>query len=970
MNLPSGAPTVTARAVLLTDVVGSVDVSARLGDAAAAEFWRLHHRLARDLVRRWHGQEIDSSDGFLLLFPGVAEALGFAGAYHRSIASLTPALQARAGLHFGPVQVRENELADRNLGAKPVEVEGMAKMIAARAMSIARGGQTLLTGPAREALHGLDARIESRGHWRVKGIDEPLELFEAADEASDLEPPAETAKAYRVVRKGDVWLPLHDVGHSLPAERDAFVGRQPALRELCRRFDAGARLVSLVGTGGVGKTRLAQRFGWVVLGDHPGGVWFCDLSQARTPDSMCFAVAQGLDMTLGPADAPAQLGEALAGRAECLLILDNFEQVTPYGEATVGQWLERAPKARFLVTSRESLGVAGEEVMRLDTLADADARELFLQRAESAGGSPPASDEESASITRLVELLDGLPLAIELAAARAGTIPVSMLVRRMHERFELLVSKGGRRTRQATLRAAIDWSWELLSAKERLAFAQLSVAEGSCSLDAAEAIIDLRGEGAAGSAGEKLDVLQSLVDRSLVRLRADGRYDMLVSLRAYAAERLAQGAAGETDVRLPARQRHCTWFAHLRAEQAAGSRGIELDNLLAACRFAIATRQAALAVGALEGAWLVLDRRGPFREAIELAREIGRLEDIDEASRARVELVQGSALRSAGDLAAAQSALESALARSRRSGAGRVQRRSLAVLGDVHLVGGRVEEARRSLEEAMSLARSAADVEVQCIVLGHLGNIAENIGDMDEAFRNYEASLDLALRTGDVRRQGGALGNLGLVLHYQGRHAEARKRYEQALALARDVGDRQWEGNTLCNLGLLLHEQGALIEARTALESALSVAAEMGHARLAAVARCNLGILLEASGERDEATLQFEAAVALAKRLGDRRSEGQFLGYLGVARARQGRFDRASACLEEGERLLREVADRSNLAMLLCQRAEADCLRGDVSGARSRLDEARQLSLSTGAGADSELVALLERTGAEIARIG
>ena len=195
-------------------------------------------------------------------------------------------------------------------------------------------------------------------------------------------------------------------GHNLPAERDAFVGRREPLGDLARRLDAGARLVSVLGLGGTGKTRLVTRFGWDALGNFPGGVWFCDLSEARSLDGIVYAVAQGLDVPLGKDDPVIQLGHAIAGRGKCLVILDNFEQVARHAEETLGRWLNRAGDARFLVTTREVLGLPGEEIIALPPLAPSDAADLFHAQGRGGEAGIPAEREDQAAIAPLVKLLE------------------------------------------------------------------------------------------------------------------------------------------------------------------------------------------------------------------------------------------------------------------------------------------------------------------------------------------------------------------------------------------------------------------------------------------------------------------------------------------------------------------------------------------------------------------------------------
>jgi hypothetical protein len=297
------------------------------------------------------------------------------------------------GLHTGAAEFRDGDYF------------GVSLNRAARIMSSGHGGQVLLSARTAELVRGQlpeGVTLRDMGEHRLKGLLDPERLLQLV--ASDLRadfPPLASLTA-----------------HSLPAERDAFFGRRESLDELERRMHAGARLVSILGFGGTGKTRLATRFGWRSLGEFAGGVWFCDLAQARSADGILHAVAQGLDVPLGQDDPVFQLGHAIAGRGKCLVILDNFEQVVRHANETLGCWLNRAHDARFVVTTREVLGLPGEEVVALTPLPPVDAAALFLGRAEAAQPGFQPNAEDQSAITPLVELLEGLPLAIELAAAR------------------------------------------------------------------------------------------------------------------------------------------------------------------------------------------------------------------------------------------------------------------------------------------------------------------------------------------------------------------------------------------------------------------------------------------------------------------------------------------------------------------------------------------------------------------------
>ena len=956
----------TTFALLLTDIVDSTALTARLGAAPSAALWSAHDRLARDLVRAWRGREIDKSDGFLLLFDEAADALACALAYHQALAGLDVPLRARAGLHVGRVTLRENPAEDVARGAKPVEVDGLGKTIAARVMATALGGQTLLTDAARAALAGraggpAGARLVSHGHWRLKGLPEPIELFEAGDDAAPFTPPPDAAKSYRVVRQGDLWTPAREVHHSLPAERDAFVGRQGALQALAQRFERGARLVSLLGLGGSGKTRLALRYGRAWLGDYPGGVWFCDLAGARDLDGLLRAVAQGLDLPLGRADPVAQIGLAIAGRGPCLVIFDNFEQVARLAEATLGQWLDRAPQARLLVTTRELLCIVGEEGMTLPPLDGAEAEALFLLRARASRPDYQPDADDLAAIGTLVRLLDGLPLAIELAAARVRLLPPRSLLLRMRERFKLLTSGAGRTDRQATLRAAFDWSWDLMSDADHAALAQLSVFEGGFTLAAAQAVLDLT---ASDPDAWAEDAVGSLVDKSWVRALGGDRFDLLSSVQDYADEHLRTPGrftgSGEAAA-AAARLRHGAWFAALGPVRATEQACADLNNLLAACRRALRRGDAATATGALAGGWAALRRHGPFKTGVDLAEAVCALDGLTGRDAARAHLALGQARDAAGGLAAARHATEQALALATAAGDGACEAEARLQLASLDVRSGHHDAAAAGHADALRLARQLGLPALECAALNGMGNAAMNRGAMDEARAHYAACLALARRSADRHWQGSALGNLGGLDATIGRLAEALVQYEEALQMARALGDRQREGNTLANLGLLHQMQGQHAQAIAAGDRALRLARELGHARLECTVLCNLGISHAERGDHAAAVDHYDAALQVARRVGDHRLEGQCLGYLGLVLARQQDFERGRAHLAQGERLLREVADLPGLGVLLCSRAECEWLAGRPGAASDASTEARALAERIEAGPASELGQALQR---------
>lgn len=988
------------RALLVTDLVDSTKLAEALGDEAAAALGARHDRVARDLLAHHDGLEIDKTDGFLLLFVSAASAVAYAVAYHQALAGL--GLRARAGLHVGEVVLRENPPADVRRGAKPLEVEGVAKALAARVMSVAVGGQTLATAAAVQAAGDVVGRRGdaagrasvlgvSHGHWQLKGVARPVELVELGVEGvSAFAPPPDAAKAWRVVAQGDLWVPVREVRHGLPAERDTFIGREADLQALARCLDDGARLVTVLGMGGTGKTRVATRFAWTWLGEYPGGAWFCDLSEARSPEGILQAMSAALDVPLGKGDGAAQIGHAIAARGPCLVVLDNFEQVARYAAETLGRWLDRTRSARFVVTTREVLGLPGETTLALAPLETEDGVDLFVARATQAKRDFVLAEEDRADVQALVKLLDGLPLAIELAAARVRVMPPRLLLQRMSERFKLLASSGGRHTRQATLRATFDWSWGLLSPDERHALAQLSVFEGGFTLEAAERVLAL----------DELwptDAVQALVDRSWVRSVSSTRFDVLVSVQEYASERL-----DGFDGRAAAEQRHGAAFARfgtpdaIRALFVHGGRErraaleADLENVLAACRRAIGRADAEASVWALEAAWAVLSLRGPAEVGAALADALVALE-LPPALRAQAHLTRGSALHLAGRTEEAlasfevvrallpalgdssiegmlSSALgnlyfelgrrddsrhqyEAALRAHRARGERRSEGIALGNLGIVCLDEGRADAAREAFENALDLARQVGDLRLEGTLVGNLGNALLALARPTEALARYEEALPIAHAIGNRRLEAVVLGNLGFLHEEAGRPEAALRCYTQALAMHREVGNRRFEGHTMSTLGELLLAEGRVAEARAVLEPALALLVDIGEARHGSLTRARVGRVHQLQGEPERALAEMTQGLAEARSGRHRSNEARVLLMLTELHLEQGRLGDARACVDEAEALLRDLPERSLLGRVLC-------LRARLAGPEARgaaLDEAEALAIEVGAGPASLL---------------
>jgi len=870
--LPTGTVT-----FLFSDIEGSTTLWEQAPEAMQSML-QWHDRVLRSAIESSGGHVVKTTgDGAYAVFGTAKDAVAACvraqrNLQARAIEASSPGAQAaeesitirvRMGLHSGAAELRDGDYFGPSLNR------------AARIMSVAYGEQVLISATTAELVRGElpeGVTLRETGEHRLRGLPNPERLLQllASGLRADFPPLASQA------------------GHSLPAERDAFVGRSDALAELTGRMRGDARLISVLGIGGTGKTRLVTRFGWSALDAFPGGVWFCDLSEARSVDGIFHVVAQGLGIPLGGDEPVTRIGNAIAGRGQCLVILDNFEQVARHAEETLGRWMTRASAARFVVTTREVLGLQGQEIL-----------------------------------------------------------------------FKLLASMGGRVGRQATLRAVFDWSWDLLSPPEKAALAQLSVFEGGFTLEAVEALLDLDGY---DDAPWPIDVLQSLVQKSLVRQVSDERFDLLASVHEYAAEHLRTpgryGASGP-DAVLSAEIRHGAYFAGLGLEGAAEVAIADLDNLVVASRRAVARADAGTATGALRGAWTGLALRGPFAVAVELASRVQAMPGLNPANAAVVHWVAGSALVHLRKVADARAALEIALDSSREASDRAVECQALLSLSSLETRSGRAKAGHEHLDRALGIARDLGDCALQGAVELALGNLQIHLGKPDTAVPHYEEALALAKKARDAHLETTALSNLGTI-EVSGRH-RARRYCEAALAVARENADRVIECNTLCNLGLLDYYDERFDEARERLEMALALAREIGAVETQSIVLCNLAMVHDALADLDAAENEYGAALAIARESGLRRMEGQILGYLGVLYARRGKFDEARRSLDAGEALLRAVSDPVSLGLLLCNRAEVQQLAGASAGAKDALAAVEQIAGDVAAGADSELNLALAR---------
>ena len=758
---------------------------------------------------------------------------------------------------------------------------------------------------------------------------------------------------------------------------DPLFGRDADLAAVERRFADGARLVTLHGGGGVGKTRLALRLAARLAGAaFPAGAWFVDLSQAKTADSVCGEVGAVLGVPVTAGDGVEQLGRAIAGRGRMLLVLDNFDQLVEHAEATVGRWLRVAPNARFLVASREPLRVADEQVHPVEPLAlpepgsppaDSPAMQLFLQRARKAkpGFAPDAA--EWPVLVEIVSGLDGLPLALELAAARLSVLTPSKMLALFPKRLELLSDARG--TRRQTLRGALDASWDLLRPYEKDAFAQTAVFRGGFDLTAAEAVFDLSKH---ADAPWTLDVLQSLCEKSLLKARemsalpGETRFSMYANVRDYAKAKLEE--AGGTD----AIARHTDWYLRAAGDWSAGVEthggmerrrrlGVEHENVEAVLERAVAApRSPESATSALRAAVAldpVLTARGPL--SAHLANLDGAIAAADgqavpAASLAAALLARGRTRRLSGRVKEALTDLGRALVEARASADRGLVAEVLLQTGAAEVSRGNADRARAMNEEALEIATNAGDRRREALAEGAIAALPYG-PDPDEQLRageRFRRALALHRGLGSQRQVAVVLGNYGIFLRRQGRFDEALAAESEALSRIRELGDRLLEGNKLGTLAGLRMDAAAYDEAAALYVQALEVTRAVGNRRSEAIFRGNASILDHLRARFDDARTGYEAAIVLLDEVGDGLLAALYRAYLAALFAdtdhpvpAQRAIDAARTGIAAGkDPLIVEAVEllALHLEVARARRAKPDDAKALFESARQRLADARR----------------------------
>ncbi len=806
--LPTGTVT-----LLLADVEGSTRLWETQPDEMTAALARLNHVVC-DVITAHEGVrpvEQGEGDSFVAAFARASDAV--AAALELQRAPLAP-IRLRIGVHTGEIQLRD----EGNYAGPTINRT-------ARLRDLGHGGQTLLSGTTEDLVADRlpsDTWLTDLGTHALRDLPRPERVTQLChpDLVNDF-PPLRVAKAA--------------VSQRLPVQLTSFVGRDAESTQV-RDLLAENRLVTLTGAGGVGKTRLAVHIAGHIAGEFADGVWYVDLAPITDPQVVPIAVARALGLPDQPGRSTMDVLTRFVADRQMLVVLDNCEHLLDASAALVNALLATAPGLTLLTTSREPIGVAGELSWRVPSLSLRDeAIELFTDRARRARPDFVVTDDNAAVVAEICERLDGLPLAIELAAARVRALSLAEILDSLHDRFRLLT--GGARTavrRQQTLRASVDWSHALLTEPERVLFRRLAAFMGGFDLDAAQNVCG----GGDVERFQVLDQLSLLVDKSLVVADDSGgrtRFWLLETVRQYAQEKL--GESGEADA---VRARHRDYYTSLAApidapagsdyEQRLDQAEMEIDNLRAAFGWSRENSDTALALtlaSSLQPLWIT---RGRMREGSTwfgtvLTDEAAQDPGMAAAVRARA-LADKAMLDMMLSAADSVDLAHQALALARQIEDPAVLARALTACGFTAAYN--AELAGEFFAEAIELARESDDRWRLSQILAWQANAAIAAGDPIAARAAAEEGRDLAEAIGDRFDSRHCRMCLGVAQVYQGDLAGAFAQFRAVTTEAKAAHDGLLEAGNLAHQGIALAWQGDTVAARAAAEASLESASEFG----------------------------------------------------------------------------------------------------------------------------------------------
>jgi predicted ATPase/class 3 adenylate cyclase len=897
--LPSGTVT-----FLFTDIEGSTQLWENHPEAMKTALAR-HDSILREAIESNHGHIIKTTgDGFHAVFETAIDAVHATLAAQRAFQaselfenSEASSLRVRMGLHTGEAELRDGDYYGQSLNR------------AARVMSVGYGGQILLSSVtadlAREHLTGGESLIDL-GEHHLKGLLRPEHIYQLTSPGLEQNFPALQSLSAKT--------------NNLPPQLTSFIGRERELAEAKKRL-GNSRLVTLIGPGGTGKTRLSLQVGVEQLHHFKDGVWFVELAPISSPALVISAIASVFDLREVQGVPFSNVLLDYLRAKELLLILDNCEHLVEASAQAADQILHACAQVKVIASSREALGIDGESVFRVPSLPDTDATRLFAERAAKVDSRFRVTEQNASSIAQICTRLDGIPLAIELAAARVKLFTPEQIAQRLDDRFKLLT--GGSRTalpRQQTLRALIDWSYLSLNEMEQRALRRLAVFSGGWTFEAAESAV---GE------SEAMDGLLGLVNKSLVNVEEQegaSRYRFLETIRQYAMEKL------------------------LESGEAVEARNCHLEFVLQ-----IAEKSDQRMFGAESGEWL--DQMELEHDNLRAALEWAASNDILKAMRLALGL--GGFWTSRDYNSEARYWCRTILERSESLADADEHRAKLyAMWGWTAVTTGNHKESRAAAEAGLPLARKADEKRTIVHLLIILGLSSLFIGDMDVALQATEEALLLARQFGFKGELAMALTSQAQVNYFGTRDpALSKKNLDEATALGNEAGFQWITSMSAYGAGRLAGHLGDIDTARAKFMESAEISKRFGNRRMVYSSRSEFAHVLREHGVFDEAYEIYKEVIPGWKDLGHRAAIAHELECIAYILIKREEPERAASLLGAAE-ALRQIIDthmtqlereeyEREVAALRAGMEERDFHATWEKGRAMTMDEAIELAVKT-----------------------
>lgn len=946
-------------AFLFTDIEGSTRLAQQFPREMVAALEN-HNNILNSVFAKYRGQVFEIiGDAYCVAFESTEDAVVAAIETQRELSSAKwneVTIRVRMGIHTGFAQKSNGKFSGYITMARTHRI-----------MSSANGGQVLVSNQIHDEMQVIGKEgvsFRDLGERRLKDLIQPVRIFQVMAEGLQSEfPPLKTLDARP---------------NNLPVQLTSFIGRDSELRQVKSSLGE-SRLVTLLGAGGSGKTRLALQAGAELIDNFANGVWFIELEQVSDPVLLPTAVNTALGIQEESQKTPEDSLSDFVRDKELLIILDNCEQIAEACANIAERLLKRSAKLKIIVTSREALKCEGELTHRVNTLTVPDKRrkyapaelmelesvKLFSERAQSVNPAFTVTDENVRIVADICSDLDGIPLAIELAAARIKVLGVDKIRERLGDRFKLLT--GGRRTalpRQQTLKALIDWSYDLLSDEEKALWERLSVFSGGWKLEAAEEIC----EDDLIQQYDILDLLFNLTEKSIIIYDSDNdRYRMLESIRQYGDEKLIL-----SETKSSVASKHLKYFMKLAEESEKELAGDEVKKWLDILENETGNMESAIQwsygggsneeggklAAALANYWL---QRGQLRTGVyHLENILGQCSELSKSAKGNLLGICGLFSNMLGDSDKAEKLIGQSLEISREIGSKDDIASGLNNLASVVYEKGDYAKARELIEETLEIDRESGDDSKISFSLINLGTVARLQGDYETAKSLLEESLEIRKRAKNKFAVASCLNILAILHVNLGDFDKARAHVDEGLKISRELGNNYGIADGMSLLGTIEALLGNYDTALKYQKECLEIFEEMGKKNKIADTYSNLGNISYQKEDLGESLVHIDKALVLQRAIGDK--FGMALSLLRKAKTQEasGLHEEAVSSLEESLLIRSKLGLKGGIAECLFVKAVFLTASGELGNAVALLRDAIEMhyDLRNNIGVFSDLLCL------------